>query len=357
MSSDMQGISTRRPAGEPLSKVFGMSWVRFDGTTSPPTIKGSQNVLNVASAGTGLYDVTFADSMENINFMAFGNTSLVGTATSLKLAGINSAPTIKVARIESYSTSAAVNCTDINVIFIGGIIPTEMKGFEEYPKYARVNGLASAWGKVPAAGGLSYGHNVASVSTPDGSSAYTITFQKPMDNQNFIVDGGGSTANNNEVCGWEANVARTNKTVNLLTAVAGSSSNQDFEFVVWGGKNSGGDMGGFPDKFGLEDSYNRNIPVAMGVFNVSSGSAVLLNSYNILSMTTNGTGVWTVNFKVRRPNANYVVVAISDSNGLDTCRINDSGAARTVDSFQLAAYNQVGSNVNPTYAGFVVFGD
>ena len=44
------------------------AWVNFDGTTTPPTIKDSYNVSKVIRTATGLYDIYFAEEMDNLNF-------------------------------------------------------------------------------------------------------------------------------------------------------------------------------------------------------------------------------------------------------------------------------------------------
>ncbi len=46
------------------------AWVNFDGTTTPPTIRGSGNVSSVVRNGTGDYTVNFTNSMVDGNYSA-----------------------------------------------------------------------------------------------------------------------------------------------------------------------------------------------------------------------------------------------------------------------------------------------
>jgi hypothetical protein len=55
------------------------AWVNFDGTTSPPTIRGSGNVTSVSRAATGDYTITFTNAMPDANYAITG-TSAVSTA-------------------------------------------------------------------------------------------------------------------------------------------------------------------------------------------------------------------------------------------------------------------------------------
>jgi len=44
------------------------SWVNFDGTTTPPTIRASGNVSSVVRNGTGEYTVNFTEAMPDVNY-------------------------------------------------------------------------------------------------------------------------------------------------------------------------------------------------------------------------------------------------------------------------------------------------
>jgi hypothetical protein len=55
------------------------AWVNFDGTTNPPTIRGSGNVSSVTKNGTGDFTVNFIIPMNSANYavaISFGNSPL-----------------------------------------------------------------------------------------------------------------------------------------------------------------------------------------------------------------------------------------------------------------------------------------
>ena len=57
------------------------AWVNFDGTTSPPTIRGSGNVSSVTKNATGDYTVNFTTAMPDTNYCAVAS-SRTSTATA-----------------------------------------------------------------------------------------------------------------------------------------------------------------------------------------------------------------------------------------------------------------------------------
>ena len=56
------------------------SWVNFDGTTTPPTIRASGNVSSVTRNGTGDYTVNFATAMPDDNFSAGAYAHHIGSS-------------------------------------------------------------------------------------------------------------------------------------------------------------------------------------------------------------------------------------------------------------------------------------
>ena len=59
--------------------------------------------------------------------------------------------------------------------------------------------------------------------------------------------------------------------------------------------------------FSTNNAYS-GIAKAWVNFNASSGSVVINNSFNVSSITYNGTGNFTLNFATAMPNANYAFV-------------------------------------------------
>jgi hypothetical protein len=95
----------------------------------------------------------------------------------------------------------------------------------------------------------------------------------------------------------------------------------------------------------------------------SGAMTVILNpirsSYNVSSITKNGTGIYTVNLATPMADANYSVVgAIGNTpSGAIVFSINDSGTTRTATQFGVAVYNAAFSSVDTSNAQFAVFGN
>ena len=100
-------------ANEFKGKNACTAWVNFDGTTTPPTIRGSYNVKAVIRTGTGMYDIYFEKEMGNADY------SLGGSAYSYDLT-MNVAYTHKVSVISRVSASTAYNDSKISVQIFGG---------------------------------------------------------------------------------------------------------------------------------------------------------------------------------------------------------------------------------------------
>ena len=64
--------------GEHKGKNSCTAWCNFDGTTTPPTIRDSYNVSSVVRTATGVYDIYFEESMDNLNYsVLFGSGTLL----------------------------------------------------------------------------------------------------------------------------------------------------------------------------------------------------------------------------------------------------------------------------------------
>ena len=44
------------------------AWVKFDGTTTPPTIRGSYNFSSVTRSSTGIFTLNFTNAMVDTNY-------------------------------------------------------------------------------------------------------------------------------------------------------------------------------------------------------------------------------------------------------------------------------------------------
>ncbi len=58
-----------------LSPAQCRAWVQFDGSTSPPTIRGSYNVLGVTRHGVGDYTVSFVEPMPSAHYAVCGTST------------------------------------------------------------------------------------------------------------------------------------------------------------------------------------------------------------------------------------------------------------------------------------------
>jgi len=61
------------------------AWVNFDGTVTPPTIRGSGNVLQVTRATTGDYTITFTNAMPDANYAVTGTAAVAATGAVARI--------------------------------------------------------------------------------------------------------------------------------------------------------------------------------------------------------------------------------------------------------------------------------
>lgn len=95
------------------------AWVNFDGTATPPTIRDSFNVLDVVRTATGVYDIYFAEAMDNANFSATGIMSSKSTASSSGI-GLSGTPTLNTVSLRTLNNGIATNETDVHINIFGG---------------------------------------------------------------------------------------------------------------------------------------------------------------------------------------------------------------------------------------------
>lgn len=104
-------------ANEYQGKNACTAWVNFDGTTTPPTIRGSYNVSSVVRIGTGIYEFYFDNEMENLNYVVNATHGI---------SGVNIFPTShnkhlnKVVVYTYASNGVLMNAIDINIQIFGG---------------------------------------------------------------------------------------------------------------------------------------------------------------------------------------------------------------------------------------------
>ena len=94
-----------------------------------------------------------------------------------------------------------------------------------------------------------------------------------------------------------------------------------------------------------------------------TGTVAERASYNVSSITDNGTGDYTVNFTTAMPNANYCVASSGQlddagaSNGDIITGAYRGATSHTTTSYRSTSVNSAGSAINPVSYEMVVFGN
>ena len=88
-----------------------------------------------------------------------------------------------------------------------------------------------------------------------------------------------------------------------------------------------------------------------------TGTVAIRDSFNVSSITDNGTGNYTVNFTTAMPNANYSTVGVCALSG--TVGAGDTNRGFTPQAYSTASIRYVvtdgGSGVDPLYCNVAVF--
>ena len=93
------------------------AWVKFNGTTTPPTINASYNVTSVTRASTGVFTVTFTNALPTANFVAVGTISVSGVGGDYPILQCGDGNTTTTALILTYNAGANQNWQFNNVAF------------------------------------------------------------------------------------------------------------------------------------------------------------------------------------------------------------------------------------------------
>lgn len=92
-------------------------------------------------------------------------------------------------------------------------------------------------------------------------------------------------------------------------------------------------------------------------FNGTTASpSTIRDSFNVASVTKNGTGDYTINFTTAMPNANYAVV-VGAGEGLNSARITNScaRAVPTTSATRIGIQSAGGADTDATYTYVAVF--
>jgi len=122
-------------------------------------------------------------------------------------------------------------------------------------------------------------------------------------------------------------------------------------------RNSTGGTAGNNQVFGTPlqgfVSTSASVPItprAHAVFNGSTG-ALLATSWNVSSITKNGTGDYFVNFATALADAQFVVIG----NARGATVMANNGGSNTTTRAAIATVNTAGAAVDVTYVSVVVF--
>jgi hypothetical protein len=129
------------------------------------------------------------------------------------------------------------------------------------------------------------------------------------------------------------------------------------------GTVTGISAGGLPDGVITTDDLASTVPVAKAWVNFNgTGTVAIRASYNVSSITDNGTGSYTVNFTTAMVDANYSanvsiagVPATSDACMVTTDMDNASRVNPTTTTFTFTAYRLSGPAIDTEFVRVSVF--
>jgi hypothetical protein len=115
---------------------------------------------------------------------------------------------------------------------------------------------------------------------------------------------------------------------------------------------------------GVLATQNGMTGIAKAWVNFQGGNGntagVIIGSFNVSSITVNGTGYYTVNFATSMTNTTYAVVSTTGGAGSRGdivnafCDNNGTGVSPTTSSFAITVFNSTAAN--PTYLSVAVLG-
>jgi len=88
-----------------------------------------------------------------------------------------------------------------------------------------------------------------------------------------------------------------------------------------------------------------------------TGTVAIRSSYNVSSITDNGTGDYTVNFATALSDANYSFISTASVSGARIIALNDSSAAPTTTACRFLACTTSGTSADTAYISVAIFGN
>ena len=207
--------------------------------------------------------------------------------------------------------------------------------------------IVSAWATVSGTGNLTEGLNVASVTRPS-TGRYDYVFATPMPNSAYAVTATAissgnrlCTVQNKTTTGFriETQVADTDNNINIGHMVIVAASNATLPNPV----------------------TKAQVAKAWVNFN-GSGTVSIRDSFNVSSITDDGTGLYTINFTNPMSDTNYAMISGGSSGTATGGSVNfviaetTSGVTRTTSSIQIRSQMSNGSNVDRVVISVAIFG-
>jgi hypothetical protein len=88
-----------------------------------------------------------------------------------------------------------------------------------------------------------------------------------------------------------------------------------------------------------------------------TGTVAIRSSYNVSSITDNGTGDYTVNFATALSDANYASLTSAGGSGIESAVAADGATARTTSLLRMYTLNSSGGLTDSAYISAAIFGN
>ena len=253
------------------------AWGTIDNSVTGKLLDGL-NIASVNRTGTGTYDVTFATPMPNANYAVVTGH------------GPNNDKSIQAWQKTSNGFRIRCDSPDDGIDLYFAVL-----GTNALPPTGGTG--ADAWGSIATNGTLGSNFNIDSVSkTSTGTYSVTFTTPMPTDDYSLTVTPGAIGVQ--------------------VSVIVNSKSTTGFDYIIFN-SNNGGNVDG-PSNFVVHAS-NASLPDSVTTAQVSkawvnfdgTGSITIRDSFNVSSVTDNGTGNYTLNFTNAMSNSNYTVAGSS----------------------------------------------
>ena len=277
---------------------------------SDGTVDASFNIDSVTRVSAGRYDVVFTTAMPTASYSVVATNNQLDNQIAHVVDKANSGFTAVMANDGNQEQDAAF---DFQVNATNAQLPNTLD--EETIRAAAQNPGCSAWARVAADGTLLGGLNIASV-TRTSTGVYQLTFANAMPDANYsIVDSSYGTNSWVEYDEQTANGFEFNAT--------SPAADQEFSIAVFA---------------------TNALPVRRGTgtdaWGTCQSDGTIDASFNIDSVTKNGTGNYDVVFTTPMPTNSYSVnVSVARMTGAFA-----TSGARTTTGFRVNVRERGGSN-------------